>query len=157
VLLGATAVPLWGKNALLLGPLFLNSAFSTAVAAINLGLSLQKETPEIASERLENLDRLMIGTEMALIAASRLNLGELAKPITTGRNGALMSYGTGVAGLVAPLVIQTLNRRRRSRSLSMLASLLVLIGGFILRYTMVVGGRESADDPQATFAYTRKK
>lgn len=157
VLLGATAVPLWGKNALLLGPLFLNSAFSTAVAAINLGASLQKETPEIALERLENLDRFVIATELALLTASRVNLGELAKPVTTGRTGALLSYGTVVTGLVAPLALQTLNRRRRSRSLSALASLLVLFGGFILRYAMIVGGRDSADDPQATFAYTRKK
>ena len=76
--------------------------------------------------------------------------------ITTGRTGALLTYGTGAAGLVAPLALQTINRRRHSRFLSALASLLVLLGGFILRYAMVVGGRESARDPRAPFAYTRK-
>jgi formate-dependent nitrite reductase membrane component NrfD len=157
VLLGATAVPMWGKNALLLGPLFLNSAFSTALAAINLGIALQKETPDVARERLEGLDRLVIGSELALIAASKANLGELAKPISTGRTGALLTYGTGAAGLMTPLVLQTINRRLHSRKLSALASLLVLLGGFLLRYSMIVGGRESAADPQATFAYTRKR
>jgi len=157
VLLGATAVPLWGKNALLLGPLFLNSAFSTAVAAINLGVAVQKQPPDLAVERLEALDRIVIGSELALIVASRAHLGELAAPITTGRTGALLTYGTGVAGLVAPLAIQTINRRRRSRALSVIGSLLVLLGGFLLRYTMVTGGHESANDPRSTFTYTRKR
>ena len=157
VLLGATAVPLWGKNALLLGPLFLNSAFSTAVATINLGLALQGERAHAAAERLEALDRVLISSELALLAASRANLGELASPITTGRTGALLTYGTVGAGLIAPLAIQTINRRRRSRFLSLLASVLVLGGGFILRYAMIAGGHDSANDPQATFAYTRKR
>jgi formate-dependent nitrite reductase membrane component NrfD len=154
VLLGATAVPLWGRNALLLGPLFLNSAFSTAIAAINLGVATGgKNAAE--SRRLETLDRAVICTELALVAASRARLGELGTPITTGRNGALLTYGTGIAGLLAPLALQTVNRRLHSRALSLIASLLVLIGGFVLRYVMVVGGRESANDPAATFAFTR--
>jgi formate-dependent nitrite reductase membrane component NrfD len=157
VLLGATAVPLWGKNALLLGPLFLNSAFSTAVAAINLGVAIQKNPPELAVERLEALDRIVIGSELALVVASRAHLGELARPLKTGRTGMLLTYGTGVAGLITPLAIQSVNRRLRSRPLSVLASLLVLFGGFVLRYTMVTGGHESANDPEATFFYTRKK
>lgn len=157
VLLGATAVPLWGKNALLLGPLFLNSAFSTAVAAINVGIAAQGEAPRIASQQLENLDRLVIATELSLIAASRRNLGELKAPITEGKNGALLTYGTGVAGLLLPLITQTVNRKLHSRLLSVIGSLLVLIGGFILRYAMVQGGNISADDPQATFTYTQKQ
>src|SRR5207248_7415343 len=36
VLLAATAVPLWTKNHLLLGPLFLSSSFSSAAAALRL-------------------------------------------------------------------------------------------------------------------------
>lgn len=157
VLLGATAVPLWGKNALLLGPLFLNSAFSTAVAAVNLGVALQGNAPKTTNERLDGLDRVVICTELALIAASRANLGELEAPITEGKNGALLTYGTGVAGLLVPLALQTLNRNRHSRVLSAFASVLVLIGGFILRYSMVVGGNASADDPRATFLYTQKR
>lgn len=157
VLLGATAVPLWSKNALLLGPLFLNSAFSTAVAAINGALAVQKSVPHEVAEPLEALDRVVILSELALIAASRANLGELGAPIERGKTGNLLTYGTGVAGLALPFAMQTLNRRARSRKLSLLSSLLVLSGGFILRYAMVVGGRESAADPQATFAYTKKQ
>jgi hypothetical protein len=33
------------------------------------------------------------------------------------------------------------------------ASVLVLVGGLILRYVWVVVGRASADDPQATHSY----
>jgi hypothetical protein len=34
------------------------------------------------------------------------------------------------------------------------SSALTLAGGFALRYVMIVGGRNSADDPQATFEMT---
>src|SRR5215216_4490828 len=49
------------------------------------------------------------------------------------------------------------SRRRRSRASGVIGSLLVLLGGFLLRYTMVTGGHESANDPRSTFTYTRKR
>ncbi len=38
-----------------------------------------------------------------------------------------------------------------------LASILALAGGFLMRYLMVMAGRASSDDPQATIEFTRAK
>lgn len=141
VLLAATAVPLWAKRPLFLGPLFLASAFSTAIA------------------RLERLQAVAMVAELALHAAWVEGLGETAAPIARGRVGALLHHGTIGAGLALPLCLLAVKRVlpvNLARPLSLLASALVLVGGFILRYAVVVGGRASADDPRATFEWTRR-
>jgi formate-dependent nitrite reductase membrane component NrfD len=158
VLLGATAVPLWAKNALLLGPLFLSSALSTATSAITLLLAVVPGTDRATLERLERLERITLATELGLLAASRANLGPTAKPLLEGRTGQLMRYGTVGAGLVVPLLLNARpqhDKPGRRRARTALTSLLVLGGGFILRYAVVVAGNASADDPQATFEMTR--
>ncbi len=159
VLLGATAVPLWAKNALLVGPLFLASAFSTAASAIGLTLSAIPGTQRATLERLEHLERVAIGAELGLLAASKAQLGATAAPVTTGKLGALLRYGTVGSGLLLPLGLHTLVRmvgEKTGRRLGMLSSVLVLVGGFLLRYIAVVGGNASADDPRATFDYARR-
>jgi len=159
VLLAATAVPLWAKNARFMGPLFLSSAFSTAASAITLVLSLRRRTPGEALHRLERLERAAMVAELGLLAASRARLGPTAKPVVEGRLGGLLRYGTVGGGLLVPLAIQTASAiagRPPSRPISMLASALVLTGGFVLRHAVVAGGRASADDPEATFAYARR-
>ena len=156
VLLGATAVPLWAKNALLLGPLFLASAFSTATSAITLVLSVLPGTRETTLWRLERLERLTMIAELGLLTASRARLGATAAPVTTGTTGALMRYGTIGSGLLLPLGLQAVAPRTGPRGrhwLVILSSVLVLSGGFLLRYVAVIGGKASADDPRATFDY----
>ena len=56
MLLAATAVPLWTKNYLLLGPLFLASAVSSSMAAIALVLARVRGTSRETLARLERLD-----------------------------------------------------------------------------------------------------
>ncbi len=158
VLLGATAVPLWAKNALLLGPLFLASAFSTAASAIGLTLSLLTGTERATLARLERLERVAIGAELGLLAASSARLGATAEPVMTGKLGALLRYGTVGSGMLLPLGLHAAARlmgEKAGRRLGVLSSVLVLVGGFLLRYATVVGGNASADDPRATFDYAR--
>jgi formate-dependent nitrite reductase membrane component NrfD len=159
VLLAATAVPLWTKSYLLLGPLFLTSALSSATAAIALVLALARGTSRRTLERLERLDRIAIVAELALLLAVRLNLGaRLARPLTRGHLGRVYRLGVLALGLAAPLALQfgVLHRGRTpSRPTTALASILVLVGGFLLRYLVVMAGRQSADDPEATFHLTR--
>ena len=155
VLLATTAVPLWAKNARVMGPLFLCSAFSTATAAITLLLSLGRP-PHASLHRLERLERTAMAAEIGLLAASWGRLGPTAKPVVEGRIGRLLRFGTIGAGLVGPLALQVVGSRvggRPERSARALASILVLVGGFLFRYAVVMGGRASADDPHATFAY----
>jgi hypothetical protein len=46
-------------------------------------------------------------------------------------------------------------RGHRTRPGRIATSLLTLLGGLILRWTLVYAGKDSADDPQAYFEMTR--
>jgi formate-dependent nitrite reductase membrane component NrfD len=159
VLLAATAVPLWTRSHLLLGPLFLASALSSAAAAIALVLAAARGTSRDTLARLEHLDTLTLLAELGLLVAVRANLGPtLARPLRRGRLGQLHRLTVGL-GLLVPLALQgraLLWRTTPSRIEAAVASLCVLAGGYLLRYVLVMAGRASADDPHATFALTRR-
>jgi formate-dependent nitrite reductase membrane component NrfD len=154
VLLGATAVPIWAKSANLLGPLFLSSALSSASAATLLALVVSR-ADEKALSRIEEIERFAILSELTLMAAASIRLGETGRPLREGHLGKVMKYGVIGAGIVAPIVLQLLNRKRRSRRLTVAGSVLGLAGGFALRYAVIMAGHASADDPQATFDFAR--
>ncbi len=161
VLLAATAVPLWAKNYLLLGPLFLASAMSTASAAIMLVLLSIRGTSHRTLKRLERLDVIAIVLELVLLIAARANLGPIiARPLQEGKVARVYRWGVLGVGITVPLTLLSIGmlwRKAPARLLGALSSLLVLVGGFLLRYVMVEAGHASADDPQATFAFARKK
>jgi len=153
VLLAATAVPLWTKSPLFLGPIFLNSALSTAVATITAVLALEPGTPRETLDRLERLERIAILSELTLLATWLARLGPTARPLMVNTTGRLLRRGTIAAGLVLPVGLHVLKKmlpESAARPLTAAGSALVLTGGFILRYAVVVGGHASADDPQAT-------
>lgn len=161
VLLGITAVPIWAKNALLLGPLFLSSAMSTGSAAIALVLSLLRGTSEQSIQRLERLETAARVAELGLILTARANAGPaISRPIRQGRLGQLFRWGVLGAGVAAPLALRLANvlpGARASRRRTILSSLLTLAGGLCLRYVMVMAGHASAEDPHATFAFARPR
>jgi formate-dependent nitrite reductase membrane component NrfD len=158
ILLAITAVPLWAKNYLLLGPLFLASAMSTAASAMTLILTFMRGTRPETLRRLERLDSITLSTEIGLLAVAYAHSGDvIGRPLRRGALGRVAQAGF-LGGIVLPLVLQSasaLGRHRPSHALSRLASMLVLVGGFILRYVFVIGGRQSAADPEATFVFTR--
>jgi formate-dependent nitrite reductase membrane component NrfD len=158
VLLAATAVPLWTKNHLLMGPLFLASAMSTATAAIGLALSVARGTSHRTLGKLERLDCLALLAELSLLLLHQARLGRTIKrPLAEGRTGRLYRFGVLGLGVAAPLALQSkaLLGGKPSRGATALAALCVLVGGFLLRYVMVIGGLQSADDPAATFELAR--
>jgi formate-dependent nitrite reductase membrane component NrfD len=158
VLLAATAVPLWTRSHLLLGPLFLASALSSGTAAIALALAAVRAGGREPLARLERLDAISLLAELGLLAALRANLGPaLARPLRRGRIARLHRLMVAV-GLLAPLALQGRARLRGAaptRLETAVGALCVLAGGYVLRYVLVLAGRASADDPQATFALTR--
>jgi formate-dependent nitrite reductase membrane component NrfD len=151
-------VPLWTKNHLLMGPLFLASSISNATAAIALILALARGD-HAALKRLERLDSLALLAELGLLLLFRARLGPvIGRPLDEGRLGWLHRAGVLGLGIAAPLALQAPTaflRGHPSRPLTALASLLVLGGGFLFRYVIIMAGRASADDPQATFELTR--
>ncbi|MCZ7575323.1 MAG: polysulfide reductase NrfD [Ardenticatenaceae bacterium] len=159
VLLVATAVPLWAKNYLLLGPLFIASSISTATSAIALVLALGRSTSHRTLARLERLEILALLVELGLILTAGANAGPIiSRPIREGRLGWIFRAGVLGTGIVAPLGLLAKSvppGTKPSRFLTALTSTLVLVGGFLLRYVMVTAGRASAADPQATFELTK--
>jgi formate-dependent nitrite reductase membrane component NrfD len=122
-------------------------------------LALARGTSRETLGRLERLDTVALLAELSLLLAARANLGStLSRPLREGRLGQLYRVGVLGLGLAAPLALQGRTHLRGgqpSPAATALASLLVLAGGFLLRYVMVMAGRRSADDPHASFALAR--
>jgi len=159
VLLSSTAVPLWGRAKHLLGPLFVTSGLSTALASLSCLLALRCRKQQRCQGELEGLERAEIVTmvtELGLISTLVPTLGPLGKPLFTGRTGRLFKIGVIGGGLILPLLLHLgwkYTGRSAPRGVQVSASLLTLLGGLILRYVWIVGGRASADNPEAVHYY----
>lgn len=144
VLLGTTNRPFWGGSNLL-GALFLASAASTGVAAIVLVLMAGGSLGARLWERLRTLDEAVLLLEVVVLAAFLGLLGEAAAPVISGRFSAVF-WGFLLLGLALPFVMQFGMTFFRSRVPStpraiMASAGLLLLGGFILRYLVVVAGQ----------------
>jgi polysulfide reductase chain C len=147
VLMGATARPLW-IDARLLGALFLTVGMTTGGAAIALVLAA---TGARAREGLASLKRtytIALGLELViLILLFAIVRG--AGPVAQAGLAALISgvYGTtfwlgavGV-GLIIPLILELTSRRRVSMGVTAISAILILIGGFLTKYVIMVAGQ----------------
>jgi formate-dependent nitrite reductase membrane component NrfD len=133
VLLGASNQPVW-SNTTWIGALFLASAASTGIATIvllNRLLRLQVTEPVV--EHLEALDSWAIVLELMLLLAMTVSLGRLAWNAFETWPGALIPLLVVPVGLVCPLALQ----RRAGARAAVPASLLVLLGGYLLRAAVV--------------------
>ena len=62
--------------------------------------------------------------------------------------------GALLGGVVAPLALLF---GRETRNKSLLTSTLVLLGGLAFRFSIILAGRKSADDPEAYFTFAKKE
>ena len=159
VLLAATSIPLWSRSKLL-GAVFLSSAISTSSALISLILHITG-APARSLHKLEKLEwGAMLLELVGLLAFLRIS-GRVARPLVgtapTEQGQTFWRFMFG-GGLALPLFLQTLSllglRSRRSRGL--LISLLVLIGGYFLRRTVVDAGHTSGMDARTTLWNARR-
>jgi formate-dependent nitrite reductase membrane component NrfD len=151
VLLATTHLPAWSTNPLL-GALFLASGASTGMAAVSLGLALNRSRVGEGLVDLKQADNVALIVEIVLLALFLALLGAAARPLLSGVSGILLIGGVLVLGLAIPLAMQFRSgfRRVESRSesylatstrLTVLVSLLILIGGLIMRTVIVMGGQ----------------
>src|SRR5713101_7169722 len=160
-LLTATSVPLWSRSKLL-GAVFISSAMSTSSALISLLLRLSN-APARTLHKLERLEWVALLTEMAGILAFLRGSGRTARPLVgTGPGEHGMTFWRFVfgTGLVVPWLLQTLSLLRRSSQRragsGLLISVLVLVGGYLLRRTFIEAGRTSSSDARTTLWNAKK-
>ncbi|HVC65461.1 MAG TPA: NrfD/PsrC family molybdoenzyme membrane anchor subunit [Candidatus Dormibacteraeota bacterium] len=134
VLLSATALPFW-SDARLMGALFLASGASTGMAAISLLLYLTGDSAGEGFKKVKRADRFAIVFEMAVLVLFLVLLGSAGAPLTSGHLAPLFWGGLVVLGLVIPLLVDVLGARWVP---AVIPAVLVLVGGFILRYVVVM-------------------
>lgn len=134
VLLSATALPFW-SDARLMGALFLASGASTGMAAISLLLYLSGDSAGEGFKKVKRADRFAIMFEILVLALFLVLLGSAAAPLTTGQFAPIFWGGLVVLGLLIPLVLDLAGGLRVP---AVIPAILVLAGGFILRYVVVM-------------------
>ena len=165
ILLGAMpARPFW--NSPILALLFLLSSISTGVAVILLARAIlhRAPTPEaelVAKESdylLTSTDVMLIGFELMVIFLflmyAQLTIGNVKEAMAVilpgGDLAMLFWFGVVLIGLLIPALIELYyvvpkliyHRGFTSpRSVDIVVSVAVLIGGFLLRYVVVVAGQ----------------
>jgi formate-dependent nitrite reductase membrane component NrfD len=133
VLMTASNQPVWA-NTTWIGALFLASAASTGIAAmVLLDRWLRLDVQEAVIEHLEQLDIWAIVLELIMLAVMAASLGHLAGPAFRTWPGLLIPGLVVPIGLVGPLLVKRWSSARAAEA----ASMLVLVGGFVLRAAVV--------------------
>lgn len=138
-LLTATNQPFWSDSPVI-GGLFLASAASTGIATMLL--LRRRSAAHDSLKRLEQADSLAIGLELVMLAIFLISLGTLALPLISSVYGLLLLIGTGLLGLLVPLLLRFVRGLGSARLT--IAAVLVLIGGFVLRYSVLMAGQHVA-------------
>lgn len=163
VLLTATSIPLWSSSKLL-GGVFITSAISTSSALISFFLRLYG-APGKALRKLERLEWAALLLEMAGLFAFLRGSGRAARPLVGTNPGEKGQTFWGMvfgAGLALPWLLQTSkliskNKATRKRNRGLLISLLVLVGGYFLRKTLIEAGHASSKDARTTLWNAKAK
>lgn len=139
VLLSSTTVPFWNSNQFL-GITFLVSALSTAIAAVSLLLIWKGHDHLI--EPLRDLWLMVIGFEVFLVAWELLHEG--GSILLSGQ--FMLTFGVGVVlvGVLIPLILLAMRvGKSMPRNIMQITAVLVLIGGFLFRYSILMAGQGS--------------
>ena len=132
-LLSATNQPIWADSTWI-SALFLASAFSTGVAAIVLvALTWLPDAPHAAVAKLERLDRLAAGLELALLLAFAASVWPYAAKALGTYPGVLVPAVVLPFGIAAPLAAG----RLPGRGFAIASSVAVLGAGLALRYAVI--------------------
>jgi len=146
VLLTATSVPLWRATPFL-GMLFLLSATSTGIAALVLGMKARRDTDEELMHLLDKVDVKVIVLEILAIIALMIGMAAWApsalQSLVAGRYAVAFWLGVVFMGLIAPLAIEYREMRigKATPGAVTLSAVLVLVGGFLMRYVILYAGQ----------------
>jgi len=155
VLLAATAVPVWARSRLFLGPIFVATATASGAAATRLTLVATGLPVGHPTRRaLGHVETGAMAAELALSVINERRLGPLASGLEEGRPGRLFKAAKWAtrAGLALRLV-----RKPLGPEVHHLASLLYLAASLLFRYAWVGAGRESAGHDRVVAEMARDK
>ena len=147
VLLSATAIPFWaiGKRHI---PAFSVCSGLAGACALNAGLlELGGNANPVTVRKLERLEIVASLAEGLLLLDFRRHAGALADPMFVHARGKKFAALTLAGGIAAPTVLGLLRIHARWKTL--LGTVLTLVGGYVLRETLIEAGKDSADDPRA--------
>lgn len=155
VLLASTAVPLWARSRLFLGPIFVSTATATGAAACRLALvagGLREGHP--TRNALGKVEMSAMTAELLLSIVNERRLGPLAHGLSEGRPGKLFKAAKWSVrvGLALRLV-----RKPGGTWTHHLASLLYLAAGLMFRYAWVGAGPLSARDDRVVAEMARSR
>ncbi|MEA2449902.1 MAG: hypothetical protein QOG63_1834 [Thermoleophilaceae bacterium] len=147
VLLAVTAVPVWARSRLFLGPIFVCTATATGAAAVRLvlvatGLPAGHRT----RTALGTVETGAIVAELLLSAVNERRLGELKGALEEGHPGLL--FRGAKIGVVTAVALRTL-RARGGVAVHHVASAMYMLSGLAFRYAWVEAGKASAADDRA--------
>ncbi|WP_025209529.1 NrfD/PsrC family molybdoenzyme membrane anchor subunit [Hippea sp. KM1] len=137
-------IPFWHTPALPV--LFTVSAFSTGCALLMWVLAaLKSHEADHYFHFIEGFDIFLISLELLVIFAyfdfARLGNAAVMKSAQLLLHNPMFTIGFLVMGLIMPLILEAYaSTKEHSKGLAVFASLLVLVGGFLLRYLIVWAG-----------------
>ena len=153
VLLACTAVPVWSRSRVILGPAFVATATATGAAATRLGLVASGLPHGHPTRRaLDTIETASMLTELSLSAVGERRLGNAAKALRGGRPG--IYFRTAKSLVALGLSLRLVARRPGSRAQD-LASITYLAAGLAFRFAWVYAGKASAMDDAAVAAFGR--
>jgi hypothetical protein len=152
VLLASTAVPVWARSRLFLGPIFVSTAAATGAAACRLTLvALGMPAGHPTRNALGRVEMGAMAAELGLSVINERRLGPLAAGLEVGRPGKL--FKAAKWAVRAGLVLQVTRRRPAEH----VASALYLAAGLLFRYAWVGAGPLSARDDRRVAEMARSR
>src|SRR3954468_18197050 len=110
VLLASTAVPVWARSRMFLGPVFVCTATATGAAAVRLSLVAAGLPGDHPTRRaLGFVDSGAILAELVLSTINERRLGRVARPMSEGRAGTL--FRAAKAAVVGGVALRLAGRR----------------------------------------------
>jgi len=155
VLLASTAVPVWARSRLLLGPIFVSTAVLTGAAATRLTLSAAgMPAGHPTRTALGRVESGAMAAELLLSELNRHRLGPLAAALDGGAGARWFTAARWLAR--GGLALRLLGRRPGSRA-HHAASGLFLGSALCFRVAWVRAGRSSARDDEAVARMARAR
>ncbi len=166
VLITSTSIAVWSRSKML-GAVFVASAISTSTALISVILRAIG-APEKTLHKLEQIEWVNMLVEIVCLLTYLRTSGRAAKalvgtePTEQGPTFWQLMFG---GGLLLPWLLQTLSliiapkhptKKIKRGGMGLLVSILVLIGGYFLRRTVVKAGHASSNDPRTTLWNARR-